>query len=123
MTLTDVKARIRSIESREGFSIDETSVKIAAMNAVREACAAAAPARLEPIGAIEVTVPSESMGEVLGGLQARRGIIEAMEDRGAVKVIQATAPIEKMFGYATELRSSSQGRATFSMRFARYDVG
>ncbi len=123
LTLTDVKARIRSIESREGFSIDETSVKIAAMNAVREACAAAAPARLEPIGAIEVTVPSESMGEVLGGLQARRGIIEAMEDRGAVKVIQATAPIEKMFGYATELRSSSQGRATFSMRFARYDVG
>ena len=123
LTLTDVKARIRSIESREGFSIDETSVKIAAMNAVREACAAAAPARLGPIGAIEVTVPSESMGEVLGGLQARRGIIEAMEDRGAVKVIQATAPIEKMFGYATELRSSSQGRATFSMRFARYDVG
>jgi elongation factor G len=123
LTLTDVKARIRAIESREGFSIDETSIKIAAMNAVREACANAAPARLEPIGAIEVTVPSESMGEVLGGLQARRGIIEAMEDRGAVKVILATAPIEKMFGYATELRSSSQGRATFSMRFARYDVG
>ncbi len=122
LTLTDVKAQVRGIEAREGFAIDETAIKIAAMNAVKEVCGAAAPARLEPIGAIEVTVPSESMGEVLGGLQARRGVIEAMEDRGAVKIILATAPIEKMFGYATELRSSSQGRATFSMRFARYDV-
>jgi elongation factor G len=122
LTLTDVQACILGVETREGFLIDETSLKIAAMNAVKEACAAAAPARLEPIGVIEVTCPSESMGEVLGGIQARRGVIEAMEDRGPVKVIMATAPIERMFGYATELRSSSQGRATFSLRFARYDV-
>ena len=122
LTLTDVQACILGVETREGFLIDETSLKIAAMNAVKEACAAAAPARLEPIGVIEVTCPSESMGEVLGGIQARRGVIEAMEDRGPVKAIMATAPIERMFGYATELRSSSQGRATFSLRFARYDV-
>ncbi|HOI09756.1 MAG TPA: elongation factor G, partial [Myxococcota bacterium] len=122
LTLTDVDATVVSLESREGRTIDETAVKIAAMHAVREACGAAAPARMAPIGAIEIVVPGEFMGEVLGGLQARRGIIESMEDRGPVKVVRATAPIERMFGYATELRSATQGRGTFAMQFARYDV-
>ena len=97
-------------------------MKIAGMNAVRDVCSAAAPATLAPIGEIELITPPEFMGEVLGGLQARRGVIESMDDRGMVKVIRATAPIARMFGYATELRSLSQGRGTFTMRFVRYDL-
>ncbi len=120
--ITDVRAVVKALEQREGFACDETAVKIAAMNAVKSACEAAGPARLAPIGAIEVICPAEFMGEVLGSLQARHGVIEAMEDRDVIKVIRATAPIERMFGYATELRSLTQGRGTFSMRFARYDV-
>jgi elongation factor G len=120
--ITDVKALVTGIQMREGFTCDETAVKIAGMNAVKDACSAAAPARLAPIGAIEVIIPSEFMGEVLGSLQARRGVIEEMEDRGMVKVIRASAPVERMFGYATELRSATQGRGTFTMSFARYDV-
>lgn len=122
LTLTDIDATVLALEGREGRTIDETAVKIAAMNAVREACGGAGPARMAPIGAIEIVVPGEFMGEVLGGLQARRGVIESMEDRGPVKVVRATAPIERMFGYATELRSASQGRGTFAMQFARYDT-
>ncbi len=120
--LTDVRAVVKTLEQREGFACDETAVKIAAMNAVKSACEAAGAARLAPIGAIEVICPAEFMGEVLGSLQARHGVIEALEDRDVIKVIRATAPIERMFGYATELRSLTQGRGTFSMRFARYDV-
>ena len=71
---------------------------------------------------IEIVVLGVFMGEVIGGLQARRGIVESMEDRGVIKVIKASAPIERMFGYSTELRSSTQGRATFAMRFDRYDL-
>ncbi|MBM4397096.1 MAG: elongation factor G [Deltaproteobacteria bacterium] len=121
-SVTDVAARVTSIEAREGFQCDPTAVKIAAMNAVKDACEAAAPARLAPIGAVEVVCPPEFMGEVLGSLQARRGLIESMDDRGTAKVIRASAPIERMFGYATELRSLTQGRGTFTMQFARYDV-
>jgi len=120
--ITDVVVTLLSLEQREGFACDETAVKIAAMNAVKNACEAAGPARLAPIGAIEVICPAEFMGEVLGSLQARHGVIEAMEDRDVVKVIRVTAPVERMFGYATELRSLTQGRGTFSMRFARYDI-
>jgi elongation factor G len=120
--MTDVIATVTNIESREGHAIDGTAVKIAGMNAVKEACGAAGPARLAPIGAIEVVVPAEFMGEVLGSLQARRGVIDHLEDRGMAKVIGASAPIDRMFGYATELRSVSQGRGTFTMQFARYDV-
>jgi elongation factor G len=120
--LTDIEAEVVSVEQREGYSCDETAVRIAVMNAVKDACGNARPSRLAPLGAIEVTCPTEFMGEVLGSLQARRGLIEDMEDRGPVKVIRATAPIERMFGYATELRSGTQGRGTFTMRFARYDL-
>lgn len=120
--LTDIKAIVTGIETREGYTFDDTAIKIASMNAVKEACAAAGPMRLAPIGAVEVIVPPEFMGEVLGGLQARRGVIENIEDRGGAKVIKATAPIERMFGYATELRSATQGRGTFTLSFLRYDI-
>ncbi len=122
LTLTDIKATVLNLEGQEGRLIDETAVKIAAMHAIREACQGASPAKMAPIGMIEIVVPGEFMGEVIGGLQARRGIVESMEDRGVIKVIKASAPIERMFGYSTELRSSTQGRATFAMRFDRYDL-
>ena len=122
LAITDIKARVDMLEQREGFQCDETAVKIAVMNAVKDACGKARPARLVPIGAIEVICPAEFMGEVLGAIQARHGVIEAMEDREVVKVIRAGAPIERMFGFATELRSLTQGRGTFSMQFARYDT-
>jgi elongation factor G len=122
-TLTDIRATIMAIESREGRSYDETAVKIAAMNAVREACGGASPSRLAPVGAIEVLCPSEFMGEVIGSIQARRGVVQNMEDRGHVKVVSALAPIERMFGYATELRSLTQGRGTLTLRLAGYDLG
>ncbi len=122
LAITDLAARVDVLEQREGFQCDETAVKIAVMNAVKDTCAKAKPARLVPIGAIEIICPSEFMGEVLGLVQARHGVIEAMEDRDVVKVIRASAPVERMFGFATELRSVTQGRGTFSMQFSRYDV-
>lgn len=120
--LTDIFCEIEIIEGREGYHMDETAVRIAAMNALKDACEKGQPARLAPIGEIEVIVPSEFLGEVLGTIQARHGLIEDIEDRGHVKVLHAVAPIERMFGYTTELRSVTQGRGTFTMRFARYDV-
>ena len=120
--ITDIRVNVRSLEQREGFACDETAVKIAAMNGVKEVCEVSKPARLAPIGAIEIICPSEFMGEVIGGLQSRHGIVVSMDDRDVVKVIKATAPIERMFGYATELRSLTQGRGTFSMTFHAYDI-
>lgn len=121
--ITDISVRIEKIEQREGFVCDETAVKIAVMNALKNACEVAHPVQLVPVGAIEVICPVEFMGDVLGALQARHSTIEAIEDRDIIKVIKATASIERMFGFATELRSITQGRGTFSMQFARYDVG
>jgi elongation factor G len=120
--LTDVNAVVTSIEQKDGCQFNETVVKIAAMNAVREVCGQAGPARMAPIGIVDVVCPSDCMGDVIASLQARRGMVVSMEERGMVKMIKATAPIEKMFGYSTELRSVTQGRATFSMVFGRYDI-
>jgi elongation factor G len=70
---------------------------------------------------VEVVVPEEYMGDVLGDLNSRRGHIEGMEKRGSTQIIRATVPLAEMFGYATELRSRTQGRASYSMHFARYE--
>jgi len=120
--ITDILVQLLRIESREGFTIDETAVKIASMNAVKEACERAGLVRLAPIAEIEVICPSEFLGDVLATIQARRGVVEAIEDKEKIKVIKASAPIERMFGYATDLRSVTEGRGSFSMRFARYDI-
>jgi elongation factor G len=78
---------------------------------------------LQPLVALEIVAPGERIGEVLGSLDRRRATILDVSDRGAaVKVIQCEAPLRGMFGYATELRSLTQGRAVFTMRFVRYDV-
>ena len=76
---------------------------------------------LEPVFAIEVTTPEEFMGDVIGDLNRRRGRVEGMDDRGNAKVVRGNVPLSEMFGYVGDLRSMSQGRATYTMQFDRYE--
>jgi elongation factor G len=99
----------------------ELAFKIAASLAFKEAAQKADPTLLEPIMNVEVVVPDEYMGDVIGDLNARRGKIRGMEERAGAKVVTAHVPLAEMFGYATDLRSRTQGRATFSMQFDFYD--
>ncbi|MCR4420514.1 MAG: elongation factor G [Clostridia bacterium] len=99
----------------------EMAFKIAGSLAFKEAARKAHPVLLEPVMQVEVVVPEEYMGDVLGDLNARRGQIEGLEERGNVQVIRARVPLAEMFGYATDLRSLTQGRATYVMQFDRYE--
>jgi elongation factor G len=99
----------------------EMAFKIAASICFKEACQKASPVILEPIMAVEVVVPEEFMGDVMGNLNSRRGKIQGMEPRGGAQVINAEVPLKEMFGYATQLRSMTQGRATYTMQFAHYE--
>jgi elongation factor G len=99
----------------------EMAFKIAGSMAFKDAVRKAAPVLLEPIMQVEVVTPEEYMGAVHGDLAARRGRIASMEARGSSQVIRATVPLSSMFGYATDLRSLTQGRATYTMQFARYE--
>jgi elongation factor G len=99
----------------------ELAFKIAASMAFKDAAKKANPSILEPVMQVEVVVPNEYMGEVLGDLNGRRGRIRGMEDRAGAKVVLVHVPLAEMFGYATDLRSRTQGRATFTMQFAFYD--
>ena len=95
--------------------------EVAAAQAFSEGCRKAGPVLLEPIVAVEVVVPEEFLGGVINGLSARKAQIEGITSKPRAKVVDASVPLSKMFGYSTELRSLSQGRATFSMHFARFD--
>ena len=95
--------------------------EVAAAQAFTEGCRKAQPVLLEPIMAVEVVVPEEFLGGVINGLSARKARIEGITPKPRAKVVDALVALSKMFGYSTELRSLSQGRATFSMRFARFD--
>jgi elongation factor G len=95
--------------------------KIAGSMAVQEAARRANPVLLEPVMAVEVVTPEEFLGDVIGDLSRRRGKVEGQEPRGNAVAIQARVPLGEMFGYATDLRSSTQGRATFTMQFERYE--
>ncbi len=99
----------------------EMAFKIAGSMAVKEAAGKAKPVLLEPIMAVEVVVPDEYMGPVNGDLISRRGRLEGMELRGTTQIIKASVPLSEMFGYATELRSRTQGRGSFTMHFGRYE--
>jgi elongation factor G len=99
----------------------EIAFKIAGSMAIKEAAQRAKPVLLEPIMSVEVVVPEEYMGEVIGDLNSRRGRIGGMELRGTTQIIKAMVPLSEMFGYATELRSRTQGRGSFTMHFGRYD--
>ncbi len=99
----------------------EMAFKIAGSLAIKEAARRAKPVLLEPIMAVEVVVPEEYMGDVIGDLNSRRGRIEGMELRGTTQIIKASVPLSEMFGYATELRSRTQGRGSFTMHFGKYE--
>jgi elongation factor G len=89
--------------------------------AVKEAMRRAKPKLLEPVMAVEVVTPEEYLGDVMGNLNSRRGRVEHLEPRGNAQAIKAKVPLSEMFGYATDLRSMTQGRATFTMQFDRYE--
>ena len=99
---------------------NENAFKIAASMAFKDGFMRADPVLLEPIMKVEVTTPEEYMGDVIGDLNRRRGLVQGMEDSPAGKLIKAEVPLAEMFGYATTLRSMSQGRATYSMEFEKY---
>jgi elongation factor G len=99
----------------------EIAFKVAGSIAFKEAARRAKPVLLEPIFKVEVVTPEEFMGDVIGDLNRRRGRVEGMEPRGNAQVVDAFAPLSEMFGYATDLRSATQGRATYTMQFERYE--
>ena len=99
----------------------EMAFKIAGSLAIKKACRAAKPVLLEPVMAVEVVTPDDYMGDVIGDLSSRRGRVEGMDQRGNSQVIHAQVPLADMFGYATDLRSRTQGRATYSMQFEAYN--
>ena len=98
----------------------EMAFKIAGSMAVKDGVAKASPAILEPVMKVEVVAPEEYMGDVIGNLNSKRGHMDGIDERGSSRVIRAHVPLAEMFGYATELRSMTQGRATYSMEFSRY---
>jgi elongation factor G len=100
---------------------NEMAFKIAGSMAFKDAAQSAGPVLLEPVMRVEVVVPEEYMGDIMGDLNSRRGRITAMEARGGTQIVRARVPLSEMFGYATDLRSRTQGRATFTMHFDRYE--
>ncbi|MGA7521823.1 MAG: elongation factor G [Acidobacteriaceae bacterium] len=100
---------------------NEMAFKIAGSLAFKEAARKANPVLLEPVMAVEVTVPEEHMGTIIGDINSRRGRIEGMEHVGGSQVIKAMVPLKEMFGYVNDIRSSTQGRASYTMQFARYE--
>jgi elongation factor G len=118
--MSDVKATLYDGSYHEVDS-SEMAFKIAGSMALKSAARKAKPVLLEPIMAVEVVVPEEYMGDVIGDLNSRRGRIEGMELRGTTQIIKSMVPLSEMFGYATELRSRTQGRGSFTMHFGKYE--
>jgi elongation factor G len=118
--VVDTKTVIFGGSFLEGVS-SELAFRVAATMAFRKACEQASPLLLEPYMAVEILVPEEFLGEVLGDINLRKGRVEEITARKAIQVVQAVAPLSKMFGYSTVLRSSTQGRGTFTMHFSHYD--
>ena len=118
--IVDVKVQL--IEgSYHDVDSSERAFKIAGSMAFKEAMKRAKPVLLEPVMAVEVTTPEDYLGDVIGNLNSRRGRIESMSPVGNAQVVKAIVPLAEMFGYATDLRSMSQGRADFTMQFERYE--
>lgn len=117
--MVDVKVTLYDGSYHEVDS-SEMAFKIAGSMALKQAAQKAKPIILEPIFKVEVTTPEEYMGDIIGDINSRRGMIGGMTDRNGAKIINAKVPLSEMFGYATDLRSKSQGRATYSMEFEEY---
>ena len=118
--MVDIKVQLTD-GSYHDVDSSEMAFKIAGSMGFKEACRKAKPALLEPVMDVEVVTPEEYMGAIVGDLNSRRGRILSMEARGSSQVIRANVPLGQMFGYATEMRSMTQGRATYTMQFARYE--
>jgi elongation factor G len=117
-----VDVRVELVDgSYHDVDSSEMAFKVAGSMAVQEATRRAKPVLLEPVMSVEVVTPEEFLGDVIGDLSRRRGKVEGQDKRGNAVAVQAMVPLGEMFGYATDLRSSTQGRATFTMQFARYD--
>ena len=116
----DIRVRITGGSVKEGES-SAIGYRIATQAAFREGCSKADPVLLEPIMRVDILTPKDFMGEVIGDLNARRGEVESVNPKGPVTEIRADVPLRALFGYSTDLRSATQGRAVFSMQFLRYD--
>ncbi len=117
--IVDIKATL-TFGSFHDVDSNELSFRLAAIKAFRQAAKKAKPVLLEPIMLVEVNTPEEYMGDVLGNINSKRGQVIEMTERGLAQIIRAHVPLSEMFGYATDLRSMSQGRATYVMEFAHY---
>ena len=117
--MVDVRATVFDGSYHEVDS-SEMAFKIAASMAVKDAVDRADPAILEPMMRVEVVMPEQFMGDVIGDLNRRRGHIEGMESRGTTQVVRSFVPLSEMFGYATDLRSMTEGRASYSMELSHY---
>ena len=117
--LVDIRA-ILTFGSYHDVDSSEMAFKIAGSMALKKAVRQASPVLLEPIMSVEVVTPEDYMGDVIGDLSSRRGKVEGMEQRGNAQVVRAQVPLSEMFGYATDLRSRTQGRATYTMQFDSY---
>jgi elongation factor G len=117
--MVDVKVTVHDGSYHEVDS-SEMAFKIAASMSLKDAVEKASPVVLEPMMRVEVTMPEEFMGDVIGDLNSRRGQIEGMDPRGSTQVVRAAVPLAEMFGYATDLRSMTQGRASYSMELSHY---
>ncbi|MFQ6112400.1 MAG: elongation factor G, partial [Nitrospinota bacterium] len=104
-------------EARAG----EAAYALASREAFYQACRSGAPVLLEPMMEVEVVTPEEFLGQVIGDLNGRRGKVGGVASRATLKVVDAVVPLSRMFGYSTDLRSATQGRGTYSMRFSHYD--
>jgi elongation factor G len=118
--MADVKVTLLNGSYHEVDS-SELSFKIAGSMALRAAAEKAQPVLLEPIMSLEVVMPEEYMGDVIADLSSRRGRIAGIQLRGTSQIIRARVPLKEMFGYATEMRSRTQGRGSFTMHFGRYE--
>lgn len=118
--LIDVKAKLYD-GSYHDVDSNEMAFKVAASLAVKKAATVCNPVLLEPVMKVEVVMPEEYLGDIMGNITARRGRVEGMEARGNAQVVRAMVPLAEMFGYATTLRSATQGRGTFSMVFDHYE--
>jgi elongation factor G len=118
--LVDIKARLFD-GSYHDVDSSEMAFKIAASMALKNAASKCKPVILEPMMRVEVVIPEEYLGDIMGQITARRGRVEGMEARGNAQVVRAMVPLSEMFGYATALRSSTQGRGVFSMHFDHYE--
>ena len=118
--VTDIIISITGGSFREGQST-ELGYRIAASTAFSDGCAEAGALLLEPIMMVDIITPSEFMGDGIGNINARKGEVQQINHKGTISEIRATVPLKQMFGYSTDLRSATQGRATFSMQFLQYD--